>query len=138
MMLVLLMLQMYPLCLRISIQTNTLLDTSGDNETRVGAARILDFSPSLEGVSTIPVHASESLFDDGYDSDGLMAVNYDLNRELNDLEEYYNIDMGLEGVGTVELATAIVEGEGGDSNGGTFALLMDVEISKFKVDTLRK
>ena len=128
-----------PAVARISAQTKKSLDASVDNATRVGiAARILDIPPCLEGVS-IPVHASESLFEDGYGSDGLMAVNYDMDRELKELEVYNKIEVGVEGVRNEELVPpGIVGGEGDDTNGDTFILLTDEEILKFKVDTLRK
>ena len=114
-----------PAVARISAQTNNSLNASIDNATRVGiAARILDIPPCLEGVST-PVHASESLFEDDYDSDGLMEVNHDMDRELKELEVYNKIEVDVGGVRNEELVTAIVGGEGDDTNGDTFILLTD-------------
>ena len=102
-----------PIVARIRVQTSNFVTTSLGNESKLRTARSLDIPPSLEGVP-IPVHASKSLFEGDYDSDGLMLVNYNMDRELKELEKYNSTAVSLEGVGNVELVTVIVEIKGGD------------------------
>ena len=102
-----------PIVARIRVQTSNFVTTSLGNESKLRTARSLDIPPSLEGVP-IPVHASKSLFEGDYDSDGLMLVNYNMDRELKELEKYNSTAVSLEGVGNAELVTVIVEVKGGD------------------------
>ena len=122
----------------VSVTTNEVVSPSVDIEETVVAKTVVEIPPSLVDMRPLSEDKYETLFCDGYDSDGLMPIEYDLGEDMKKLEVYNDTVVGLDGVRLEEMATTMVDNGGGDGVGDTFVLLTEAEIKGFKVDTLRK
>ena len=101
------------------------------------AARVLEFPSTAAdnnvGAVLLSEDISESLFSDGYDSDGLLPCYVEQDEDMIKLEQYNSTQPGQE-VG----ANGIAEGGGGGGgdDGKIFIFLSDDDIKKLRVDGL--
>ena len=87
------------------------------------------------GAVLLSEEISESLFSDGYDSDGLLPCYVEQGEDMIKLEQYNSTQPGQE-VGANGIAKG--GGGGGGDDGEQFDFLSDNDIKKLRVDGLRK
>ena len=104
-----------------TIVSNTPTDISPSNNDRSDNAQNCDFRPSES--------MNDTLFSQGYDSDGLMAEYTNIEYEMHECEMYNNIKVGANDRAEVAVPRAAVEAK--------FVLISDADIKKLKVDHLR-